>query len=363
MLTIEQPKHWLILITTLVLLGLLIIWSILGRIPTEARGRSVSISSGGVFLVQSPSKGAVTEILVQEGESVQKDMTVAKITNPKLGSVITAINATKFKIEQLQTEEVLLNHALIINESLFQKGLIAKMNIDKSKSTLMQKQIQIEEAKSALENLFTDLELNSFTNDETFLEQRAILESVSESIDFTEVEEALATVLSPSDGTVLEVLVNEGEIINAKQSILWMEYPPEPDAPELFFGTLPAESMGHLRVGLKVMIEPASVNPREYGAIIGKIEEIYPYPVSKEELQQSIGNTQIVAYLLAEGEAKTQITISPNLDPETVSGYQWTSGEGPPFEISSGTICNIRVTIDEQPPISYLIPLWRIKAK
>ncbi len=363
MLTIEQPKHWLILLTTLILLGFLIIWSIVGRIPTEAQGRSVSISSGGVLLVQSPSTGAITEILVQEGESVQKDMPLLKIANPKLESLITAIDATKFKIERLETEEALLSHALKINESLFQKGLIAKMTIDHSKSALMQKQIQIEEAKSSLDNLFTDLELNSFTNDETFLEQRAILENPTQSVDFKEVEEALTTVLSPSDGIALEVLVNTGELVNAKQSILWMEYPPKPDKPALFIGTLPAESMGHLKEGLRVLIEPASVNPREYGAIIGKIEEIYPYPVSKQELMQSIGNTQIVEFLLAKGPAKTQITISPNLDPETPSGYEWTSGEGPPFEISSGTICKIRVIIDEQPPISYLIPIWRIKPK
>ncbi len=361
MLDIEQPKHWLILINTLLILAVLVVWSIVGRIPTEAVGQSVSLSSGGVFLVQAGTDGMVQEIFVKEGDVVQEDAPLAKISNPKLGSLITAIDSTKFKIEQLEAEAVLLNHALVINESLFLKGLIAKMTIDSSKSALMQKQIQIEEAKSSLDSLFTDLKMNAFTNKSTFLEQRSLLETRGVSVDFQEVEESLTTILSPSDGTVLEVLVNEGGLISSKQSILWMEYPPEPGEPAIFFGTLPSDSIGHLKEGLRVLIEPASVNPREFGAIIGTIEEIYPYPVSKAELMQNIGNTQIVDYLLAESRARTQILISPILDPDTPSGYKWTSGTGPPFEIISGTICKIRITIDEQPPISYLIPLWRIK--
>jgi len=72
---------------------------------------------------------------------------------------------------------------------------------------------------------------------------------------------------------------------------------------------------------------------------------------------------QIVDYLMENSVAITNILVEPIPDPSTPSGYKWTSQEGPPFSIPTGTICKIKIVIDEQPPISYLIPLWKIKMR
>ncbi|NGX38228.1 MAG: hypothetical protein K1000chlam2_01400 [Chlamydiae bacterium] len=361
MLDIEQPKHWLTLICIFGLLVVLILWSFFGRIPTEATGRSVSISSSGIFTIESPSTGTVTELYVTEGERVMEGTPLAKFYNPKLHPLISSIEATKFKIERLNNQSLLLYKALSINVSLYKQGLIPKMIIDQSRSSVMQKNIEIENAKSTLSGIFSELEENSFTGRKEFSHYKKLLHAPSDIIDFPEIQDALSILKAPSNGRILEVLANQGEILKPTETLFWMEHPQKIGETEVFYGTLNSETRGQIRPGLKVLIEPVTVNPREYGAIIGKIKSIYPYPVSKEELIQSIGNKQIVGYLLQNETIMTQITATPDLNPHTKSGYKWTSGTGPPFEIPTGTVCKMRVIVEEQPPISYLIPLWKIR--
>ncbi len=361
LLNVEHPKHWLVLYCILGLLTVLILWSFLGRIPTEASGKSVSISACGVFLVESPSPGTLTELFVSEGGFVRKGEPLAKFNNPKLNSLITAIEATKFKIERLQTQSLLLQKALSINIGLFKQGLIAKMVIDQSRSNVMEKNIEVEDAKSSLSNFFTDLENNAFVDQGRFNHYKKLLRAPPDVIEFSKVLDELSILRAPEDGKVLEVLSNQGEIIQTSESIFWMEHPPPEKDGSIFYGTVDSQTRGRMRPGLKVLIEPANVNPKEYGAIIGKVEKIYPYPVSKEELLQTVGNKQIVSFLVDEGGVMTQVTVTPRLDSRTTSGYKWTSRKGPPYEIPTGTIAKMRIIVEEQPPISYLIPLWKIK--
>jgi HlyD family secretion protein len=91
------------------------------------------------------------------------------------------------------------------------------------------------------------------------------------------------------------------------------------------------------------------------------VKKVYPYPVSKEELVQTLGNQQIAQFLVGNDPAKTLLIIEPQLSDKTASGFLWTSTEGPPFTIQSGTLARVKLVIDEQPPISYLIPLWKIE--
>ncbi|NGX45106.1 MAG: hypothetical protein K940chlam2_00248 [Chlamydiae bacterium] len=362
LLNIEQRKHWLILLTSLCLITLLIIWSFLGRIPIESEGRGVSISADGVFLLESPSAGTLSEIYLTEGATATRGAPIAKFNNPQLNSILSSIEANKFKIERLHTQSLLIQKALSINLGLFKQGLIAKMVIDQTRSELMQKNIEVENAKSELSAAFTELEQNSFVKKSQFNHYKSLLEAPSGVVEYEEILKELSTLRAPSDGKVLEVLINPGELVTKGEAIFWMEHPAL-NHETTFYGTINSETAGRLRAGLKVLIEPANVNSKEYGVIIGKIEGVYPYPVSKEELVQTVGNKQIVSYLLDEGKAITQVTITPEKDPQTKSGYKWTSKEGPPYEVPTGTLAKMTILVEEQPPISYLIPLWKLKSQ
>lgn len=361
MLTVEKLSYWIILFCILGILAAFILWGVLGKIPTEITGRSVAISSNGVYLISSPSEGTLSKLYVTQGDKIREGEELALFNAPKLRSILSSMESTKYKIEQLNQQSLLLQKALSINISLYKKGLIAKMVIDQSRSNVMDKGIEIEGAKSELSNSFSSLEENAFVDQKKFAFFKTLLAAPIEVIDFPQILEDLSTFLSPSDGQILEILAAPGDVLKENTPLFWVERPSEKGHPLVFYGTVDSAISRRLREGMKVIIGPANVNPDVHGAIIGKIEDISLYPVSAEELKDTIGNEQIVSYLLESRKAMIQISVLPELDPETVSGFKWTSKEGPPYQIPTGTMANFRIIVDEQSPISYLIHLFRVE--
>jgi HlyD family secretion protein len=54
-------------------------------------------------------------------------------------------------------------------------------------------------------------------------------------------------------------------------------------------------------------------------------------------------------------------TVELITDESTVSGYEWTSSDGPPIKISAGTLCTGAVTVQRQRPIELIVPTVRKK--
>lgn len=360
LLNVEQPKHWLLVLTILGLLLGLILWAFLGRIPTEESGKSVLMSSGGTFTVESPAEGELVKIYRVEGEQVEKGEALAEFSNPKLDSLLSSIESEKFKIQKLSSQARMLERAFQINTRLYEQGLIAKMVIDQSLATIMDKKIELSQAEANLTALFNELENNAFATSEEFLRIKAVLQKEGEPADRKQMVKRLSTLVAPSSGKILEVLQNPSDAIKLSEPIFWIENPEREGKPNVFYGTINAEVRGQLREGMKVLIEPATVNPKEYGAIRATVGKIYPYPVSEEEVLQTVGNKQIVRFLLEGKEVMLQVTLIPEKDPSTKSGYAWTSEKGPPYQVDTGTVAPFRIVVEEQPPISYLIPVWKV---
>lgn len=93
-------------------------------------------------------------------------------------------------------------------------------------------------------------------------------------------------------------------------------------------GNVSYTSVSRIRVGMPVELSFLIADPQLYGRIIGKVSSI----------------------------SHKHITISLVKDPDTASGYEWTSHNGPPFEIPVGSECTFQVTVERKKPISYLLP-------
>lgn len=361
-LFIERFRSWLVFIVLLALLSLLVLWAFLGKIPTEVQGRAVALSSTGTFLLRAKVAGTLHDIFVHEGDTVKEGDPLLKIFNPDIKALLTHTVSEKFKHAQLLTELGLLNHTYEINEELYKKGLIAKIVVQDSRAKLLDKQIEIQASDAALAKLLNDLiNASSAPPDRV----RALFNDIvgNQKIrDLATVEDDLSVVHSPDAGKILEVFAHINEPLNRKDPLVWIEFPRQGANSEVFYSAVSADITGRVRPGMRVLIEPYNVNPQEYGSIIGKVKEVYPFPVSKAELMRWLENEQIVDYLIGKDKAVvTHVTVEPVLDQRTKSGFKWTSANGPPYTIPTGTVANLKLVIDEQPPISYLIPLWRIK--
>lgn len=356
-LKIVQPKRWGLLIGVLLIIAAVGIWSFVGRIPIEVTGKCVAFNPMGIFVVQTKASGTIQQIVPQEGDIVAKGDLIATVYNPHLRALLRQILMNEFKIKNLQSDLATLKSTLTTREALLKEGLIAKKFVEDSKTLVSDKEIAIEEARSALVGAFTDLEKISSYWPEEF--NKNGLQIKPENL--IEIENQLSKVTAPQDGLVLEVLVSVGDIVDEKAPLVWLEYPSVNKEGIIFYATVPAEAGDKVRIGQEAHIEPFLANPQEYGSIIGFVTSISPYLASETELYNNLRNKQLVSYLTEGSQPVRLVIIEPKKDLSTASGVAWTSQNGPPFSISTGSIGKVKITVEEQPPISFLIPTWKLK--
>lgn len=362
MLSIAQPRRWGIVITIFFLLFALTVWAFIGRIPTEVNGRAVTLGSGGIFTVFAKTNGTVTDIYIKEGESILAGSPIMTVHNTQIKGLITSIQKTQSKIRNIKLELDILGKSYATRTELYKEGLIAKALLEDFKTKLIDKEISMDEARTSLARTLSELEKISSISPKAFdLEEKKILEEKLP-INEEELEQVLSTVLSPEEGRALEILVRLGDQVDVKTPLTWMERPQDLGNQELvFFSYFPVQVGNRIKSGMSVTIEPTTVNVQEYGSIIGRVKEVSPFTLSEQQLLSTLGNRQLVKYLTEDLLSVIQVIVEGKPDPSTESGFAWTSGEGPPFKIPTGSVSVVKVLVEEQPPISYLIPLWKLK--
>lgn len=343
--------------TIVVLFSLFFLWSLFGKVPLEVEGLGISLSKEGSFIVRASGSGIVEQVLVKEGDLLQENEPLLKMKMADLTSLLEQIETANFSVQKRQSELALLKVQLATNEDLYRQGLIGKLVVSDTRSQIAEMEIAIEEEGTKLAAFVSQIELLSNLSTE---EVQSLIDLSNDSIGIQKAKEYLSFVRSPYKGKVLEVIVSVSQQIDRKESLVWMEKGSGDKLDEAFFITLPADKIGRVRPGMRALIEPKSADPKEYGSILGRVDTVYPYPVSMGEVIQAVGNPQIVSYMMQTSPAMTLVIIKPELDANTVSGFKWTSRKGPNFRLETGTLCKAYVTIEERSPISFLIPVWKL---
>lgn len=133
-------------------------------------------------------------------------------------------------------------------------------------------------------------------------------------------------------------------------------------------GTISDEELQHLcffnigdgkkvNLDMKIRISPANVERQRYGSIVGHVTDVSAYPVTSEGVLALTGNQDVAAALLEKG-GTILVTGALDKDPNIPGRYAWTSKgfDGP---ITAGTTTTCRITVEERPPITFVVPLLR----
>ncbi|MDY0051568.1 MAG: HlyD family type I secretion periplasmic adaptor subunit [Aliarcobacter sp.] len=104
-----RPKklHW-VLISFLITIAIFIMWASIAKIDEIARGSGKVVPNGQNQIVQNLEGGIVSEILVKEGDFVEKDQILIKVSNEKSSSTAASNELNSFylqaQIQRLQAE-------------------------------------------------------------------------------------------------------------------------------------------------------------------------------------------------------------------------------------------------------------------
>ncbi len=297
MVAVTTPKAWLALIGIAIILITAIIWSIFGAIPTNVNGQGILINSYGIQNIIHTHSGQVTDIRVAAGDQVKRGEVVARIDQPQMVSTITDYQAQLAELKNL--------------------------NRDTVKQNATANTIKIAELEQKIKGMKDQLERDS-------------------------------SVISQVDGRVLEVLVKKGDLISPGMSLMSLER----IGKTVNLGVImyvSAEEGKNVFPGMEVQISPSTVQKEVSGFMLGRVVSVSEFPSTAQGMLLTLGSKELVSKL--EQGASLEVRIDMVADASTVSGYKWSSAQGPPFKIGSGTFCTGSITVKKQRPIDMIIPM------
>ncbi len=389
LIKVTHPRSWILLLAFALIIGTAIFWSIEGTIKTRVSGQGMLLGSG-VFDVVPVSTGQITKLHIKTGDLIKEGDEVAEIAKPELQQQITEAQAdlaelrVQYKqlssfgsrdielqsdlIEQQKTtlaleiataqnNQQLLQKQVEIEAQLVEEGLSTRLQLDKYKQELDAAKNEIERLKSSQKRLSTRENTLEFGNEQQLtLSQQRINDQTRLIERLEEQYETQTKVLSPYSGKVLEILVDMGDVITPGVPMLRLDNLEQDEDDNQIRCILYLNSQDGKKVkkDMEVLIAPATIKPAEYGYMKGKVTFVSEYPSTPQAMQQVLKNEQLVKILTA-GGAPFKVEVVLEKDPNTVSGFSWTS-KGPPIEVNAGTPCIARITTLQQKPLALLIP-------
>lgn len=161
-------------------------------------------------------------------------------------------------------------------------------------------------------------------------------------------------VVSEIDGRILELTIKKGNVIKPGDTLATLEeYGDTVKLEAVVY--IPAEQGGLIRPGMECQISPSTVNKEEHGYLLGRVNSVSEYPATTQSMMQTLGNENLVSMLSGQS-APLMVKIDLIPDSHTVSGYKWSSPEGPPMSFQSGTIITTEIITQREKPIEKFIP-------
>jgi HlyD family secretion protein len=161
-------------------------------------------------------------------------------------------------------------------------------------------------------------------------------------------------IVSDFSGRVLEITASRGQLVGSGARVATLELD-SPDAELKNLVYFAVKDGKRITPGMSIRITPTTVQRERHGAILGKVTRVSSFPISQEAAANVVGSNEI-ARTLTQGSAVIEVEADLEVDPESFSGYKWTS-KGPDLKFTAGTTSVARVTVDERAPITYVLPI------
>lgn len=166
-------------------------------------------------------------------------------------------------------------------------------------------------------------------------------------------EGAETDVVSLFDGRVDEILIEKGMFLERGQQIAVIKRGNEPLQAFVFVA---GEQGKRLKKGMPVHVLPSTVNAEEFGYMQGEVTSVSKFPVTEDEMFLLLENQSLLDQLSTGSGDQHRVDVKLFSDPSTPSGFEWSSSQGPPFEITRGTLCTASFVLGRQHPINLVLP-------
>ena len=388
-LHVTTPQTWLALCALLAILAAMIGWSVASEVSTHVRAEGIFIARGGAIRdVASPAAGRLARIVPPVGEFVAEGDEVAEIFDPetmeRYRSAVSLEEDRARTLEDIEAEareenalaadnlarqrarldelEALgrdsvedLRERVLEDRELLERGVTDRWTLERTEQNLDMARRNLFDALRSREELeSTELRRR---ND---LRARLAAARADHAAALHQVSELKAVVdgwriVAPVSGRVIEIKAQSGAIVAAGEPLLGIETAAE--GIDVLIFVPPAEGK-RVEAGMPVLVSAAPYRREEFGSMLGAVESIAEFPSSLDGMIAVLRNEALAASF-SEGGPPYLGRVALNPDPAAASGFAWTSALGADVELTSGTLAEVEIQVQRQPPIAMAIPWFR----
>ncbi len=360
--------------------GLTLAWAISPGVPVRVKGAAVLLEPGSREGIYARSPGQIQQLRVAAGTPVNAGAVVATINRIDQaapgGGRIGANPQALARQEQAIARQKQALRSQIATLRTTNEPVLAQLKALEA--------LRKEEVIPRYSPLWVGAQNLYLSNQSTIRGLEGQLAQLDANQAEVEAQEASQQVLAPRRGTLLSWAVTPGEAVVPGQRIASLGSP-DGKASRTAIAVFTEADASRLRRGMEIELAPQFQSRNDYGGsaarygrLAGRITALSPTSLSLPALTSVVGDAEMAASLVARsreegfgsggdplatvGDKVTAPVVLAQVELEqapTPSGLRWTRGEGPSFELSSGTPAGADVEVERRPLVSFLAPFLR----
>jgi HlyD family secretion protein len=392
LVTVADTRGWIGALGLGLVLAAFLAWGMFGTIRTEVQADGILVSEAGrVIGALAPAAGTVEALLVKPGDVVERGQVLARLnqdeTRLRLRNAEAAAAELQQELDRRQASLDAQNAAMVGNiaerrsayrevmqltserlvrleeqlrgrETLRRQNLLTADQLEEVRVNIAQGRQEIGETRAKMAELGTTLLQFQSQAERDLADARRAAGDANRSV--AELRLVLATaaaVVAPTSGRVTELAISDGEFVAANQLVLNVETQGRRLQAVVY---VPTEHGKKVRPGMGGRLAPATVRKEEYGTMLGQVRDVSAFPATPQGMLAVLQNQNLVNSFAAAGAPyETRIDLPTAATP---TGYQWTSGEGPPVDLTSGTTVRVWILVREEPPFNLILPFMQAGA-
>lgn len=391
LMQVVSPKGWVALACLGSGILLVILWSVFGRLPVTVNAKAVLARPHEVVSLQATGGGRIRELSVRAGDRVKAGDVLATLDQPELSEQLSQQRTRLAELERQQAalgelqenfaeqnlraiaqqrENLLqlIREAKALDPVLAQR-LAENRRLNQLRAVPVDAALAAEQAFLQNRNRVAELEaqLKELEGRKTSVAQQRLEAETLRENQLREIRASAALlqlqlaqqsrVVSPREGRILELTAAVGDVIAPGARIASLARGSE-DGALMGVAYFPVSDGKKVRPGMRLQLTPDTVKRERFGGITGRVVSVSSFPVTEQALMNTLGNPEL-ARAFASAGPMIEVLAELDADPNSPSGFTWSSSRGPSLAVTSGTTGAARVTVEEVPPIVLAFAILR----
>ena len=392
LMQVTDARGWIILSAFGAILAIAVLWGFLGSVEHNVPCSGMLVKSGGVFEVSALASGRITDLAVRVGDMVTEGQVVARMSQPDLASklleakaVVTELKTQHEEVVAHGSKDVALQTRLLAQQretltqtiaasersakayretvelqaKLVSEGLLTRQTELATERQLDQTEQQIGDGQSQLAQIAVHEQELRAQHEEEVSASRTKIAAQERVIAGLEREMKSNTeVVSQHTGRILEIIADQGTLVAAGDAIVTLDLTGRTIKELEVVLYVPSSYGKQIQVGMTAYVSPSTVKQEEFGLMVGRVTYVSDYPATSRGMLRILKNDKLLTSLVGT-DSPYEVHADLLVNEHTFSGYRWSSSQGPPLKIQSGTRAAAYITVASRRPIEMVIPLLR----